>query len=49
MLAQPRWFYDATTNTMVINLISSQQQREYITVGHGTVQMELGDPDYCGF
>ena len=48
MLAQPRWFYDATTQTLVINIVtvngtSSIMARE----GIGTVQMELGlAPDY---
>lgn len=46
MLAEPRWFYDETTKTMVINLIGIKSgggasARE----GIGTVQMRLSEND----
>jgi hypothetical protein len=47
MLAQPRWFFDATTNTMVINLINITSTNIMAKEGIGTLQMELvGEPYY---
>jgi hypothetical protein len=41
MLASPRWFYDGTTNTMVINLITVNSTERIGRTGIGTVQMVL--------
>jgi hypothetical protein len=46
MLAEPRWFYDATANTMVINLISFNSTELVGRTGIGTVQMALKDSSY---
>jgi hypothetical protein len=46
MLAEPRWFYDGQTNTMVINLISLNSTDVMSRTGVGTVQMALGDTSY---
>jgi hypothetical protein len=47
MLAEPRWFYDQPTNTMVINLINITSTHIIAKEGIGTVQMVLvGDPSY---
>jgi len=47
MLAEPRWFFDTTTNTMVINLINITSTSIMAKEGIGTVQMELaGQPYY---
>jgi hypothetical protein len=47
MLAQPRWFYDAPTNTMVVNLITFNSTDTLSRSGIGTVQMEMsGEPKY---
>lgn len=47
MLAEPRWFYDSTTNTMVINLINITSTELMAKEGIGTVQMMLvGEPYY---
>jgi hypothetical protein len=47
MLAEPRWFFDASTNTMVINLIEITSTDILAKEGIGTVQMELaGEPYY---
>jgi hypothetical protein len=47
MIAQPRWFFDATTNTMVINLINITSTNIIAKEGIGTLQMELvGEPYY---
>jgi hypothetical protein len=46
MLAQPRWFYDGTTNTMVVNLISFNTTDYLSRTGIGTVQMQMGDTSY---
>jgi hypothetical protein len=46
MLAQPRWFYDGTTKTMVVNLISINSTDIMARSGIGTVQMELGETKY---
>jgi hypothetical protein len=46
MLAEPRWFYDANTNTMVINLINITSSGIMAKEGIGTVQMTLGGTNY---
>jgi hypothetical protein len=46
MLAQPRWFYDSQTNTMVINLISLNSSYAIARSGVGTVQMSMGMTNY---
>jgi len=46
MLSQPRWFYDANTNTMVINLINITSTGTMAKEGIGTVQMTLGETTY---
>ena len=46
MLAQPRWFYDATTNTMVINLISFNSSTKLSKAGVGTVQMRMNQTNF---
>ena len=42
MLAEPRWFYDDTTQTMVINLINITRTHLMAKEGIGTVRMGLG-------
>jgi hypothetical protein len=45
MLAEPRWFFDSTTNKMVINLINITSTSIMAKEGIGTVQMSLvGEP-----
>jgi hypothetical protein len=46
MIAEPRWFYDKTTNTMVINLITINSTNIIAKEGIGTVQMTLGQTSY---
>ena len=46
MLAEPRWFYDGKTQTMVINLINITSTDLMAKEGIGTVQMTLGDTNY---
>ena len=46
MLAEPRWFYDTKTQTLVINLINITSTTVMAKEGIGTVQMTLGDTDY---
>jgi hypothetical protein len=46
MLAQPRWFYDAQTNTMVINLISLNSSFTIARSGVGTVQMTMKNTNF---
>lgn len=46
MLAEPRWFYDDQTNTMVINIIYINSSDTLSRQGIGTVQMELGETPY---
>ncbi|MDD1686263.1 hypothetical protein [Methanoregula sp.] len=46
MIAEPRWFYDSTSNTMVINLISINSTTFMSREGIGTVQMALGESSY---
>jgi hypothetical protein len=50
MIAEPRWFYDAQTNTMVINLINITSTDIMAKEGIGTVQMALvGVPEYTSY
>jgi hypothetical protein len=49
MLAEPRWFYDAQTNTMVINLIGFNCSYTIARAGIGTVQMAMGETRYDRF
>jgi hypothetical protein len=44
MLAQPRWFYDKDTQTLVINIVTVNSTSAMSRAGIGTVQMELGQP-----
>jgi hypothetical protein len=46
MLAEPRWFYDKKTQTLVINLINITSANVMAKEGIGTVQMTLGDTNY---
>jgi hypothetical protein len=46
MLAEPRWFYDQNTKTMVINLINITSINLMAKEGIGTVQMTLGETNY---
>jgi len=47
MLAEPRWFYDAPTNTVVINLIDITSDNIMAKEGIGTVRMKMmGEPYY---
>ena len=46
MLADPRWFYDAPTQTMVINLINITRPSLMAKEGIGTVRMNLGNTTY---
>jgi hypothetical protein len=46
MLAQPRWFYDPNTMTLVINIVTVNSSSLMSREGIGTVQMELGETDY---
>jgi hypothetical protein len=46
MLAEPRWFYDEQTQTMVINLINITSTNIMAKEGIGTIQMTLGDTNY---
>ena len=46
MLAEPRWFYDGTTNTAVIYLIGFNTTDIMALTGVGTVQMALGESNY---
>jgi hypothetical protein len=49
MLAEPRWFFDPQTNTMVINLIGINSTGIIGRSGIGTVQMAMGETDYSRF
>jgi hypothetical protein len=49
MLAQPRWFYDSQTNTMVINLITLNSSTVMSGAGVGTVQMTMGMTNYTSY
>jgi hypothetical protein len=46
MLSEPRWFYDANTKTIVINLINITSNNIMAKEGIGTVQMTLGQTNY---
>ena len=46
MLAEPRWFYDTRTNTIVINLIAFNSTEVMARTGIGTVQMAMGETNY---
>ncbi|MFA4877282.1 MAG: hypothetical protein WC586_07700 [Methanoregula sp.] len=46
MLAEPRWFYDKTTNTMVIYLINITSDSLLAKDGISTVRMKLGETGY---
>jgi len=46
MLAEPRWFYDSTANTMIINLIAFNSTSHLARTGVGTVQMTLIESNY---
>ena len=46
MLADPRWFYDSNTNTMVINLINITSNTIMSKEGIGTVRMSLAGEPY---
>jgi len=46
MLAEPRWFYDNQTNTMVINLIGFNSTGILSRTGIGTVQTAMGATNY---
>ena len=46
MLAEPRWFYDSPTNTMVLNLIGFNSTDSLARAGIGTVQMGLGEANF---
>ena len=49
MLAEPRWFYDSPTNTMVVNLVGINSTDILALTGIGTVQMELGDANFTSY
>jgi hypothetical protein len=49
MLAEPRWFYDGQTETLVINVIRINSSVLMARQGIGTVQMVLGETDYAYF
>ena len=46
MLAEPRWYYDSTTNTMVINLIGINSTASMSRAGVGDVQMGLNTANF---
>jgi len=47
MLAEPRWFYDGQTNTMVINLVNITSEQLMAKEGIGSIRMALvGEPYY---
>ena len=46
MIAEPRWFYDGSTKTMVINLVNITSTGRLSKAGVGTVQMSLGDSQF---
>jgi hypothetical protein len=45
MLSQPRWFYDAPTKTLVVNLINITSTDLMAKEGIGTVRMKLVEPN----
>jgi hypothetical protein len=46
MLAQPRWYLDKRTGTLVINMMTIKSSEGMSREGIGTVQMELGETTY---
>jgi|WetSurMetagenome_2_1015567.scaffolds.fasta_scaffold200640_2 hypothetical protein len=46
MLAEPRWFFDETTRTLVINVVNIGSTGPMSREGIGRVQMKLGQTDY---
>jgi hypothetical protein len=46
MLAQPRWYLDTRTGTLVINMMTIKSSEGMSREGIGTVQMELGETSY---
>ena len=46
MVAEPRWFYDSQTNTMVVNLISLNSSTKISRGGVGVVQMRMIKTNY---
>jgi hypothetical protein len=46
MTAQPRWFYDGATNTMVVNLISFNSSAVLSKGGLANVQMRMKQTNY---
>jgi hypothetical protein len=46
MLSEPRWFYDAPTKTLVINMINITSDTIMAKEGIGTVRMTLGETNY---
>jgi len=46
MLAEPRWFFDKTTATLVINVINISSTGLMSKEGIGTVRMKLGQTEY---
>jgi hypothetical protein len=49
MLARPRWFYDAQTQTLVVNVINVNSTDTLSRSGIGTVQMALGPTTYTPY
>jgi len=49
MLAEPRWFYDDQTKTMVINLINFTSEGIMGREGIGTIRMKLGATNYTPY
>lgn len=43
MLSPPRWYFDATTGTLVITLISIDTDSQKMNTGIGTVMMRIND------
>jgi len=43
MISKPRWFYDATTKTMVIPIITLNATQNFAQTGIGTIAMKLTD------
>ena len=44
MLAEPRWFYDTSTQTFVMSFIKIDSSDYLAQTGIGTVKMNLTDP-----
>ncbi|PKG33550.1 hypothetical protein [Methanoregula sp.] len=49
MLAEPRWFYDGQTKTLVINLVNLTSNGLMARDGIGTVQMALGETRFDNY